>query len=270
MIFPISLLYFKMTQIIYEGTYEGWLTAVFEIYEYKLEDVIFSKNENSGGLFFSNTHRVITDEVKAKRVLNGLKKRLSKDGFQGIYCAFLSEINEIERILFQFVKYVLESPVNVEEDYGNNVVLETRKAFKLTIKESHRMKAFVRFKLTKDNLYYAIVEPDCDVLPLIENHFKKRYADQRWLIYDARRKYGIYYDLQNTTTVLLQFKADQHSKHITGLFNEDEEFFQNLWKRYFSSVNIESRKNLKLHIQHMPKRYWKYLTEKIPDVKSNL
>ncbi|RZJ49641.1 MAG: DUF4130 domain-containing protein, partial [Chryseobacterium sp.] len=25
---------------------------------------------------------------------------------------------------------------------------------------------------------------------------------------------------------------------------------------------IVERKNLKLHVQHVPKRYWKYLTEK--------
>ncbi|WP_340696552.1 DUF4130 domain-containing protein [Flavobacterium gyeonganense] len=39
-----------------------------------------------------------------------------------------------------------------------------------------------------------------------------------------------------------------------------------MWRRYFSSVTIESRKNMKLHIQHMPKRYWKNLIEKIPNV----
>ena len=58
------------------------------------------------------------------------------------------------------------------------------------------MEAFVRFQLTKDGLYYCIIQPDYNVLPLISNHFEKRYADQRWLIYDSRRKYGIYYDLK--------------------------------------------------------------------------
>ncbi len=27
-------------------------------------------------------------------------------------------------------------------------------------------------------------------------------------------------------------------------------------------ADISSRQNLKLHLQHLPKRYWKYLTEK--------
>ncbi len=255
-----------MTQIIYDGSYEGWLTAVFEIYEYKLKDIVFAKEEISNSLLFSNTHSVITDNEKANRVLNGLQQRLSHHGFNTIYFAFLSELEQIEEILFRFVEYVLSSPINVEGDLSRSEVLNVKKAAHLTGKESHRMKAFVRFKLTKDDLYYAIVDPDCDVLPLIEQHFKNRYADQRWLIYDSKRKYGIYYDLENVSTVEMQFESNPSSSFLAEINDENEEFFQNLWHNYFSSVNIESRKNTKLHIKHMPKRYWKNLTEKIPNL----
>ncbi|AXB56709.1 TIGR03915 family putative DNA repair protein [Flavobacterium fluviale] len=257
-----------MTQVIYDGTYEGWLTAVFEIYEYKLKDVVFARDEASNALLFSNIHIVSTDSIKADRVLDGLKKRLTPTGFAHLYYAFLSELNQMEETLFRFVSYAFSSSINIEQDLGNNDVLNVKKAAHLSGKESHRMKAFVRFKLTKDELYYAIVEPDCNVLPIIQNHFKNRYADQRWLIYDAKRKYGIYYDLENVSTVELKFDSDtSSSKFLAEICDEDEEFFQNLWRRYFSSVNIESRKNTKLHLQHMPKRYWKNLTEKIPDLK---
>ncbi|HJY12281.1 MAG TPA: TIGR03915 family putative DNA repair protein, partial [Flavobacterium sp.] len=192
-----------MTQVIYDGTYEGWLTAVFEIYEYKLDDIAFAKNEASATLLFAENHCVITDLSKANRVLAGLKRRLSSEGFSGLYKAFLSDVNQIEGIMFRFTQYAFASAKNVEEDFGNKDVWELRKATRLTRKEAHRMEAFVRFKLTKDQLYYAIVEPDCDVLPLIESHFKKRYADQRWLIYDVKRKYGIFYDLESVSTIAL-------------------------------------------------------------------
>jgi len=253
-----------MIQVIYDGSYEGWLTAVFEIYEFKLQDVVFAKNEPSTALLFATSHLVNTDIEKAKRVSEGLKQKLSEEGFERIYKTFLSEINFAEDVMFRFVKYVFSSSKNIEEDFSNNDVWEVRKAAKITRRESHRMKAFVRFKLTKDQLYYAIIEPECNVLPLIENHFKSRYADQRWLIYDAKRKYGIYYDLEETSTVQLQFNsAASSSKSLTEICDEEEEFFQILWGRYFTSVNIESRKNMKLHLQHMPKRYWKNLTEKL-------
>ncbi|WP_433780212.1 TIGR03915 family putative DNA repair protein [Flavobacterium anhuiense] len=255
-----------MIQLLYDGSYEGWLTAVFEIYEYKLKDVVFAKEEISNTFLFSETQLVITDNAKANRVLNGLEQRLSHHGFNNLYFAFLSEMDQIEEILFRFVEYVFSSPMNIEGDLSRNEVLNVKKAAHLTGKESHRMKAFVRFKLTKDNLYYAIIEPDCDVLPLIEQHFKNRYADQRWLIYDSKRKYGIYYDLENASTVEMQFEQNPSSRSLAEINDENEEFFENLWRNYFKSVNIESRKNTKLHIKHMPKRYWKNLTEKIPNL----
>lgn len=258
-----------MTQVIYDGTYEGWLTAVFEIYEFKLNDIVFTKEKLSTALLFSTSHFVTTDLAKAERVSNSLQLRLSADGFRSIYRAFLSEVDQVENSMFRFASYAFSSPKNIEEDFSNNAVWEIRKADRITGKETHRMKAFVRFKLTRDQLYYAIIEPDCDVLPLIESHFKNRYADQRWLIYDTKRKYGIYYDLGNVTTVQLEFSNDLNStKFIAEICDKQEEFFQNLWLHYFTNVNIESRKNTRLHLQHMPKRYWKNLTEKNTNLKT--
>ena len=43
--------------------------------------------------------------------------------------------------------------------------------------------------------------------------------------------------------------------------SSDETFFQQMWKEYFKSTTIKERINLKLQRQHMPRRYWRYLTE---------
>ena len=34
------------------------------------------------------------------------------------------------------------------------------------------------------------------------------------------------------------------------------------WKDYLKSTNIQERQNIKLHVQYLPKRYWRYLNEK--------
>ena len=124
------------------------------------------------------------------------------------------------------------------------------------------MEAFVRFQLTKDGLYYATIQPDFNVLPLLINHFEKRYADQRWMIYDMQRKYGIYYDLQTTSFVEMIFSEENKNNNLAHVMVEEESLYQQLWQQYFDSVNIKARKNMKLHIQHMPRRYWKFLPEK--------
>ncbi|RYZ54878.1 MAG: DNA metabolism protein, partial [Sphingobacteriales bacterium] len=181
------------------------------------------------------------------------------------YKTYLSEINQIENSLFRFVKYVLASTKSVENNYAHPDVLMLQQTSRKVHREKHRMEAFVRFQLTGDGIYYSIIQPDFNVLPLIAKHFKDRYADQRWLIYDVKRKYGLYYDLNEVTDVQLRFEADLDSPAGRSVvFDENEELYQRLWQQYFSSVNIAARKNMKLHIQHMPRRYWKNLVEKQP------
>ena len=49
-------------------------------------------------------------------------------------------------------------------------------------------------------------------------------------------------------------------------YYKDEAAYQTMWKAYFQAVTIPERRNLKLHLRHVPKRYWPYLTEKQPAV----
>jgi probable DNA metabolism protein len=43
-------------------------------------------------------------------------------------------------------------------------VLTVQQTSRKVHREKHRMEAFVRFQLTKDQLYFAIVQPDFNVL----------------------------------------------------------------------------------------------------------
>jgi len=81
----------------------------------------------------------------------------------------------------------------------------------------------------------------------------------------VRRKYGLHYNLQTVEEVQINFTENIHDKPaLQTIYDEKEDLYQSLWQTYFNSVNIKARKNMKLHIQHMPKRYWKYLIEKQP------
>jgi probable DNA metabolism protein len=257
-----------MVTVVYDGTFEGWLTAVFEVFEYKFTDVEFTTKERFQANVFSRFHETPFAPDKSSRVWKGLATKISAVALDQIYKAFLSEDKGIERVLLQYVQYAFSKPQSIEMDYSNEAVLKVVQTAKKVHREKHRMEAFIRFQLTADHLYYSICQPDFNVLPLIEKHFKDRYADQRWLIYDSQRKYGIYYDLNTVETVCLSFdEQTNNGKDITAIADEKEEIYQKLWHQYFTSVNIVARKNLKLHVQHMPKRYWKFLPEKQPLLK---
>jgi probable DNA metabolism protein len=252
-----------MQSLVYDGSFEGWLCAVFDVYYYKYSDVDICSEKHFNGNIFNPPHIVHTTEAHSERVWKGLEKKLSSSALEQLYRAFLSELPSIENSLLHYAKYAIDSSVCIEEDYSDPAVLMVTQTAKKVWREMHRMQAFVRFQKTGDELFYSIIEPDYNVLPLLHHHFKNRYADQRWMIYDARRKYGIYYDLNVVTEVQIHFDAGHHhGKDVTSSYDEKETLYQQLWQQYYQSVNIAARKNTKLHIQHMPARYWKYLPEK--------
>lgn len=250
-----------MQTVVYDGSFDGWLCAVFDVYEYRFTDVQLCVHGNIPANIFGRLHHANMDTAHSQRVWKGLRQRVSARALDGIYRAFLSE--RMDNTLLRYVQYVFSSKQSIEYDYSNATVLDVSQMAKKVWREKHRMEAFVRFEKMGDGLYYAAVEPDYNVLPLIADHFQKRYADQRWMIFDARRKYGIYYDMETVEYVQVNFSDDTDSgKNISAIYDENEQMYQVLWKQYFQSVNIAARKNMKLHLQHMPRRYWRRLTEK--------
>lgn len=252
-----------MQAILYDSTFDGFLCAVFDVYYYKFADPFICKEEEFKGNIFEKVHYTVTNEKHAKRIWEGLRKKLSAEGLHKVYQTFLSQLPNIENVLFQFVQYAFNSALQIENDYGHPAVLAVHQTAKKVHREKHRMEAFVRFQQTADNLYYAIIEPDYHVLPLIAVHFKDRFADQQWMIWDARRKCGLYYNLDEITEVTILFEPGlNNGRSIEALITNDEVLYQQLWQQYFKSVNITARNNKKLQLQHMPVRYWKYLPEK--------
>jgi len=248
---------------IFDGSLPGLLTSVFEWFERNPGKVVLKPIEIFQPEAFAECFTVTTNSEKSDRVYAGLQKKLDKEWIRKFYCAYLSEIPEAYNHLFHFTCYIFNNPAGAENNYGNEHVIALSKYAKSVEREKHRMEAFIRFQKTGDGMFYAGIDPDFNVLPLILNHFKNRYADQQWIIYDLKRKYGLHYDLNKVEEVTISFTNGVNKQNPPGdLMDEKEELYAALWKDYFKSANIVARKNTKLHLQHVPKSYWKYLTEK--------
>jgi probable DNA metabolism protein len=248
--------------LIYDGSFNGFLTSVFVAFEEKVQVSDIQKNAVSQNRLFSESETIFTHTEKAKRVWNGIQRK-SATAIKNIYFAYLSETKGIELLLYRYIRKLFANEVSIHSDYSDGVVLKISQLAKSVGREKHRMEAFVRFQLTQDSIYFANIEPDFDVLPLISKHFRSRYADQQWMIYDIKRKYGIFYDLEKVEIVSLDLtEIYANSINKSDRFLGEEYDYQELWNNYFKSTDIKSRINLKLHTQHVPKRYWKYLSEK--------
>lgn len=253
-----------MKILLYDGSFEGLLTSIFEVFEYKFKnaEIVAEQNFSTENLF-ADQHQVLTNAEKSARVLAKIEQISGKESIRILIRIFLSEHPHKERLFLKSIKDILQNPgVNVFQNLADPYMLEISKILKSMRREIHRMHAFVRFERLKDNLYFAKIEPDFDVLPLIGNHFEKRYADQKWMIFDLKRHYGLIYDLENVDFFYPESSQIKNLKNPEQFHHEEEKHFQKMWQNYFVKTGIPSRKNMKLHIQHVPKRYWKYLTEK--------
>lgn len=253
-----------MNVFAFDNTFEGLLTLVFECYQRRqFPDEIIS-GEGSQGALFGSTITIETDDRKAERVWKGIVSHSSKDNAHRIYRVFLTGMPDTPMLLLKYIRLVIDSTKNEETNFAEPIVIQINKLHQKVCKEAHRIQMFVRFQKTLEDSYYASFAPLYDVLPLCIPHFRDRYADQQWIIYDLKRNYGFWYNLKNVSRVVFEdLKVNQQNGQLhPSLLAEDEKLFQQLWKQYYHSICIQERKNDKVHRQLLPQRFWKYLPEK--------
>ena len=255
-----------MIIFVFDNTFEGLLTSVFEAYSRRtFPDALLPEGEPFP-LFHDEVFTVITEEEKAKRVWRGLQKKLSSGALSCLAQCWLAEEAETPILLFRYMRKAIDAPRSNETNFADPDVLEFSRMWKRVDWERLRMLQFIRFQKAADGTFFAAVEPEKNALPLAIDHFKDRFADQPWLIYDIKRAYGFYYDLKEVRQITFE-EGSREGHLVTGMLDEslmdkDEKLFQQLWKTYFKTICIKERMNPRKHKQDMPVRYWKHLTEK--------
>ena len=244
---------------------DGVLTAVFDAYALRQQPEELVGEGSVLPLFCEEVHSVQTADDKAQRVWRGLEKKLSKEALRMLTVAWLSESEELYTPMFHYIYKVFKG--TNERNFSDPDVLYVTNTARRVAHEQLRMKQFMRFQKAKDGTYLGVVSPDNDVLPLVIGHFQDRFNDQPFLIFDARRKYGYYYDKTAVTRVTFEdettipFSLDD-GKLNDDLLSENDQLFQDLWRTYFKAICIRERMNPRKQLNDMPRRYWKYMTEK--------
>lgn len=251
----------------FDRTLDGVLSAVFDaFFRHQQPDALLGNGEQLP-LFSEDVYCVATTEEKATRVWAGLEKLLSKEAMRMLLVSWQSENPALSTPLFNYIYKVFKAGRSIERNFSDPDVLLVTNTARRVIYEQLRMKQFIRFQKAKDGTYLGVVSPDCDVLPLITHHFQDRFGDQSWLIYDAKRRYGYYYDGEVITRITftddttLPFSLE-NGKLDEAILSENDKLFQDLWRTYFKAICIRERLNPQKQRNDMPRRYWKYMTEK--------
>lgn len=237
----------------FDGSLEGLLSVVFVAYRDRAFPLRLLVASAPAPTLFAESSAVPTMAAQARRVAAALEKKQGPEVLEKL-ARVLACMPESALTLFHYVQAVVDPDAPVPADTLIQAALDVERLDRRIGREVHRMHAFARFEQNEDGLYVATVAPEYDVLPYTISHFIERYPALRWLLVDDRRGYGLYYD----GAEVQQVRAE------AGEVTEEEKAYQTLWRTYFRAVNIPERQNLRLQQQHLPRRYWRYLTEKRP------
>ncbi len=227
--------------LIYDGSFNGFLTSIYKAFDEKLAVTDIQKNNIAQRGLFSDSKTVFTKMGNAKRVWNGIQRK-SHSAIRNIYFAFLSETNGIEMLLYQYIRslFVTEN-VNLHGSI-DDTLFRINQLAESVAKEKKFLETFIRFEPSRDEIRFAKVKPDFDVLPLISRHYRFQYANRPWIIFDEKRNYGLYYNLKSVELISL----------------DSERLFQN----EIGETNIKSLIVRKLHTQPVRKSRNSYVRER--------
>lgn len=249
-----------------DGTFGGLLGAYAEAHRRRaLPAEVREAGAPASGALFGDVLRVEAGPEAAERVERGLERE--RPGLVGrLRRAFLSERPGMEVAVLRLVDAVAHRGGSVVDDWTFEPAREVARWAQRVGREAHRMEAFVRFERLEaegPEAYVATVRPEHHVLPLLPSHFEARFPTLAWRIVDARRGLALVHTPApvrpegEPAVRLVPAAALDRGEHTS-----EEVAYQAMWRAYFQAVTIPERRNLKLHLRHVPKRYWPYLTEK--------
>ncbi len=118
--------------------------------------------------------------------------------------------------------------------------------------EAHLLKGFLRFQELDNGVLYAKITPKSSLLTCIAPHFADRLPQENWMIHDKTHQMFAVHEKGKQWVIFEGKEVDIEEKICSS---EKEQEFAKLWQGFCQTIAIESRKNPKCQLQHLPLRY---------------
>jgi probable DNA metabolism protein len=172
-------------KVFYDGSFEGFLTLVYDVYYEALAPSSIIKTEPKE-LLFEPLHFIFTDDTKAHKVLLALQNKFSKEHFQRIFHIFLCDNISFEMELLAFIVLGFKEQKALE-NITIPAVFKLQSMERELLRLTHKMYGFTRFEELEDGTLYAKIETKFNVLPFLGEHFSKRLGNHAFIIHDIKR-----------------------------------------------------------------------------------
>lgn len=240
----------------------GIFSAIYDAWKTKLEQdelgIVLKGCINQE--LFCEYVECVESEQKTIAVENLIKKYLGYEAYWDIYHAVLSNDDEKgDAILGMMLeaKKITDSKKIMQHLSHPKV----RKVFELSRKvanESHYYKEIVRFKELENGVLFAQIEPQCQILTCLGDHFSNRFPLENWMIYDRTHKMFLVHRESKPWFLIID---EELNEDMAMRISEKERTYMRMWKGFFENIAIEERESYERQRQHLPLRYRKHVTE---------
>lgn len=242
----------------HDGSFPGFLCAVGDALNHTkaYKNPVRVRGPHSLPELFDQAIYAARDDDRAWAVLSRLQSRLGVEFCTHLLEAFCStQDGADEAAAATCIRAWAQGPQALNNLTDTDIALFNAAAHTSRAK-AHLYLGIVRFSELSDGSFYAPISPDCDVLPLIAEHFAARFPSMNWIIHDTGRQTAVLHHSGSPWVVADGFRID----HELG-FSQAEHELRLVWKRYHHAVAIEQRNNPKLQQSKLPFIYRSCMTE---------
>lgn len=246
-----------------EDSLEGIFTGVYDACASKLghRNIRLVTGEPENYELFSEYISVIPSEEKTRKVIRTITSRFGMQFYESIYQAAMSGESRSNKkmdkadAIYETLLLALASGdgQKVLLSLGEPCVYRIFELCRATNREACHHLEFLRFSELENGVLFATIHPKDNVLPYLAEHFTDRLPMENFMIYDETHQSVAVH--KASKKYMLVDAADLDLDKIKRYSSNELEYRQ-LWLTFFDHIAIESRRNPKLQMQLIPKRYW--------------
>ena len=241
-----------------EDSLEGIFTAIYDAFVHKnqmeqpyTDNISIAPGEGCMSLF-AREIVVETDARKVERTVYSIQTRLGYSVYDTLLRALCHFDEERATTVLGYLVRAFAKGHDISDYLSDPYVMRVMELSRKVENERQKFYGFLRFR-DVGTVLVAQVEPKCNLVPLMMDHFTDRFPNENFMIYDERRKIAAVHEAFHSCVLTAGGELDL--KHY------GEDAFEGLWKQYVSSMEIVQRHNERCQNTMMPKWYRKYMFE---------
>lgn len=250
----------RMRILMCQNSTEGILCDVYEAftsrYGHAWQKLAVGPYVN--GDLFSDIYSVEVNTEKAGKVVKAIISKISEEAWYLVHMASEADSQEKGEIIYRFLILAFANGRRVLNAMSIPEVMGLHQLSRSVSRETQHLYGFLRFQELQNDILYARLVSKHHVGMFLAEHFQDRLPMENWVIHDVERD-EVW--IHRAGEDWLYIRHPDFRQDPQMMLSSSEYAFTEWWKTFTESVAILERRNPKLQMQMLPKRYWKYMPE---------